>query len=116
VAGARHFVDCINWLRPCRLHRHFAFNYFLGEEFLFRGVLLPKMEGVFGKWDWVANAVLFGLYHIHWAPSILSIIVVGLPGIWLSRRFRCNWMYIVIHGIEGIFLFMSILGVILGMA
>jgi hypothetical protein len=26
-----------------------AFNTFLGEEFLFRGVLLPKMEGVFDK-------------------------------------------------------------------
>ena len=32
------------------------FNYFLGEEFLFRGVLLPKMQGVFGKYDWVANS------------------------------------------------------------
>ena len=29
----------------------FAFNYFLGEEFLFRGVLLPKMQGVFGRYD-----------------------------------------------------------------
>jgi uncharacterized protein len=27
------------------------FNTVLGEEFLFRGVLLPKMAGVFGKWD-----------------------------------------------------------------
>jgi membrane protease YdiL (CAAX protease family) len=35
----------------------------LGEEFLFRGVLLPKMNGVFGKWDWVANGVLGTLYH-----------------------------------------------------
>jgi len=94
----------------------FAFNYFLGEEFLFRGVLLPKMKGVFGKWDWVANAVLFGLYHIHWAPSMLSIIVMGLPGIWLSRRFRSNWMYIIIHGVEGLMTFVAILGIILGMA
>src|SRR5215211_4481363 len=43
----------------------FIFNYFLGEEFLFRGVLLPKMQGVFGKYDWVANAALFGFYHLH---------------------------------------------------
>jgi len=35
------------------------FNTILGEEFLFRGVLLPKMEGVFGKWSWLANGVLF---------------------------------------------------------
>jgi membrane protease YdiL (CAAX protease family) len=40
------------------------FNTF-GEEFLFRGVLLPRMEGVFGKWDWVGNAVIFGFYHLH---------------------------------------------------
>src|SRR5215204_2259903 len=39
-----------------------VFNTILGEEFLFRGVLLPKMEGVFGRWSWVANSVLFGLY------------------------------------------------------
>lgn len=32
-------------------------NYALGEELLFRGVLLPKMRSAFGKWDGVANAV-----------------------------------------------------------
>src|SRR5918998_3870218 len=39
-----------------------VFNTILGEEFLFRGVLLPKMEGVFGRWSWVANNILFGLF------------------------------------------------------
>ena len=50
------------------------FNTVLGEEFLFRGVLLPKMEGVFGKWSWLANGVLFGFYHLHqpWAFSPAS--------------------------------------------
>ena len=42
-----------------------VFNTILGEEFLFRGVLLPRMEGVFGRWSWVANGVLFGFYHVH---------------------------------------------------
>ena len=41
------------------------FNTILGEEFLFRGVLLPKMEGVFGRWSWVANGVFHGCYHVH---------------------------------------------------
>ena len=27
------------------------FNTILGEEFLFPGVLLPKMERVFGRWE-----------------------------------------------------------------
>jgi hypothetical protein len=25
--------------------------YLLGEELLFHGVLLPRMAGVFGRWD-----------------------------------------------------------------
>ena len=46
------------------------FNTILGEELLFRGVLLPKMEGVFRRGSWVANSVLFGLYHVH-APWVI---------------------------------------------
>src|SRR5215207_5508235 len=47
----------------------FLFNTVLGEELLFRGLLLPRMRGVFGRRDWLANGVLFALYHLHvpWA-------------------------------------------------
>ncbi len=92
----------------------FAFNYFLGEELLFRGVLLPKMKGVFGSWDWVANAVLFGLYHLHKPWNIPSIIISSLATVWPARRFRSIWMAIIVHGAEGFFIFL-VLGVILGM-
>jgi len=92
-----------------------AFNYFLGEEFLFRGILLPKMQGVFGKYDWVANSVLFGLYHLHKPWSILTNIIVDLGSSWPSRRFRSNWMAIVIHGAEGFMTLAIVLGVILGL-
>jgi membrane protease YdiL (CAAX protease family) len=93
----------------------FVFNYFLGEEFLFRGVLLPKMQGVFGKYDWVANAVLFGLYHLHKPWMILSVIAGSLAITWPARRFRCNWMAIIVHGVEGLFLLVMVLGVTLGL-
>lgn len=80
----------------------FALNYFVGEELLFRGVLLPKMQGTFGKWDWVANAVLFGLYHLHKVWMIPSLIVSSLALTWPSRRFRSNWFAVIVHGIEGL--------------
>jgi membrane protease YdiL (CAAX protease family) len=65
------------------------FNTFLGEELLFRGLLLPRMAGVFGRWDWVINGLLFGLYHLHQPWRILSsaiggILLYALP----SRYFR----------------------------
>lgn len=92
----------------------FLLNYFLGEEFLFRGVLLPKMGGVFGRWDWVANTVLFGLYHLHKPWMIPSLIVSSLPIVWPARRFRSTWMAIIVHGLEGSVVLVQVLGVILG--
>jgi uncharacterized protein len=81
-----------------------VFNYILGEELLFRGVLLPRMAGVFGRRDWVANTVLFGLYHVHkiWAwPSMIA----GSFGIaWAARRYRSFWMGVIVHGLEGFFI------------
>jgi len=37
----------------------------VGEELYYRGALLPKMRGVFGRWDWVANSFLFALKHVY---------------------------------------------------
>jgi membrane protease YdiL (CAAX protease family) len=94
----------------------FIFNYFLGEEFLFRGILLPKMQGVFGKYDWVANSVLFGLYHLHKPWSILSNIVMDLGATWPARRFRSTWMAIIVHAAESFITLALVLGVILGLS
>jgi hypothetical protein len=92
------------------------FNYFLGEEFLWHGVLLPKMRGVFGKSDWVANAVLFGLYHLHKPWELVSTTMTNLGYGWPARRFRSNWMAIIVHGVEGLSLLFIVLAVILGLA
>jgi hypothetical protein len=94
----------------------FIFNYFLGEEFLFRGILLPKMQGVFGKYDWVANSVLFGLYHLHKPWSILSNIVMDLGATLPARRFRSTWITIIVHGVEGFITLAMILAALLGLA
>jgi len=92
-----------------------VFNTFLGEEFIFRGVLLPKMEGVFGKWDWVANGVIFALYHLHQPWGILGNID-GLVFAFSGKRFRSNWFPIILHSVQSVFFMFLILGMILGMA
>jgi CAAX protease family protein len=80
------------------------FNYILGEELLFRGVLLPRMAGVFGRWDWVANTVLFGLYHVHKIWFWPSMIASSFGYAWAAKRFRSFWMGVIVHGIEGYFI------------
>jgi membrane protease YdiL (CAAX protease family) len=92
------------------------FNTVLGEEFLFRGVLLPKMEGLFGKWDWVANAVVFGFYHLHQPWGILDAIIVGLIFTFASKRFHSNWFPIILHSGQSVLFLFLILGLVLGLA
>jgi uncharacterized protein len=93
-----------------------VFNYFLGEEFLYRGILLPKMNGVFGKWDWLANGVLFGFYHLHKPHIILSTaLLFGFVFAFPAKYFQSSWMAFIIHGLEGLLGLTIVLGVILGM-
>jgi membrane protease YdiL (CAAX protease family) len=55
-----------------------VFNTVLGEELLFRGLLLPRMQRVFGRGDWVANGAPFAVYHLHQPWSIPSTLVDGI--------------------------------------
>ena len=71
----------------------------IGEELYYRSFLLPKMRGVFGRWDWVANGVLFTLKHIYqrWLyigilPGALAYAFLGGPigSVYLSMIF--HWL------------------------
>jgi uncharacterized protein len=81
-----------------------VFNTVLGEELLFRGLLLPRMRGVFGKYDWVANGLLFSIYHLHvpWVipTSLVDIVALAYP----SRRFQSAWMGIIVHSTQSVFI------------
>ncbi|MGC1208563.1 MAG: CPBP family intramembrane glutamic endopeptidase [Ornithinimicrobium sp.] len=89
------------------------FNYLLGEELLFRGVLLPRMTGVFGRWDWVANTVLFGLYHVHKIWFWPSMILSSFGYAWVAKRYQSLWMSVIVHGVESYFVVL-VLMVVLG--
>jgi len=87
-----------------------------GEEFLFRGVLLPKMKGAFGKWDWVVNGVLMGAYHWHQPWMILSAALLMSPLFaFPARRFRSTWFGIIIHATQYLVLIPLVLAVVLGL-
>ena len=79
------------------------FNYLLGEELIFRGILLPKMRGAFGRWDWVANGVLFTAYHVHLIWTLPSQIIIRD---WvyplLVKRYRSYWLSVIVHGFDGV--------------
>jgi uncharacterized protein len=87
----------------------FIFNTVLGEELLFRGYLLPRMNAAFGRGDWVANGVLFAGYHLHvpWAipGTLLEMFAVAYP----TKRYRSAWIGIAVHSAQSVFLAIVIL-------
>jgi membrane protease YdiL (CAAX protease family) len=93
-----------------------VFNYLLGEELIFRGILLPKMSGVFGKWDWVANSVLFATYHVHLPWTMPSTLLVDWIMPWAAKHFKSYWVAAILHGSDAVFLLvifpMAIMGLV----
>jgi membrane protease YdiL (CAAX protease family) len=90
-----------------------VFNTVLGEELLFRGLLLPRMRGVFGRGDFVVNGALFAAYHLHtpWVipTALLDIVVLAYP----SRRFQSAWMGIIVHSAQSVVLIVVVLTLVL---
>jgi membrane protease YdiL (CAAX protease family) len=94
-----------NWTWFALLIIVFVFNTALGEELLFRGLLLPRM-GTFGRADWLVNGVLFACYHLHepWViPQTLLVdtFAEALP----SRRWRSSLIGIAVHSSQTVFFF-----------
>jgi uncharacterized protein len=90
-----------------------VFNTVLGEDLLFRGLLLPRIRGVFGRDDFIANGVLFAFYHLHtpWSiPAALAdIILTAYP----TRRLESVWMSIIVHSAQSVVVIILILTLVL---
>lgn len=109
--GTRLFAG--SWLWFAAVVAMAVFNTVLGEELLFRGLLLPRMRAVFGSKDWLANAVLFGCYHLHMPWAIPKSIGAGLALAYPSARYRSAWMGIVVHSVQSLVIVAGTLVVVL---
>jgi CAAX protease family protein len=85
----------------------------LGEELLFRGLLLPRMKGAFWRWDWVANCVLFAFYHLHMPWTIPSSLVDTFALSYPSRRYRSALIGIAVHSSQQVVILTLVLFLVL---
>ena len=110
--AGENFMDG-NWAWFCVILVLFLFNTVLGEELLFRGLLLPRMKGAFGRGDWVANAMLFGLYHLH-EPWLMpgTLVVDTFAYVYPSRRYQSTWIGIAVHSAQGVFFALILLALV----
>lgn len=69
-----------------------------GRELYYRGYLLPKMKGVFGDYDWLANAGLSVLGQVYqpWAAFTPGNLLNTLTFAYYGKR-RQVWVSIALH-------------------
>ena len=111
VPGQEFFAG--NWAWFAVVVVMMVFNTVLGEELLFRGLLLPRMRGAFGTRDWLANGLLFAAYHLHtpWSipVNLLDTVIIS----WPARRFRSAVIGICVHSVQTLVLTAVLLGLVL---
>ena len=69
----------------------------IGEELYYRSFLLPKMRGVFGRFDWVANGVLFTLKHIYQRWIYFGILPGALAMAFLAGPIGSVYLSMIAH-------------------
>jgi membrane protease YdiL (CAAX protease family) len=69
-----------------------------GEEFWYRGWMLPRQEAAFGKSAWIVNALMFTFQHFLFPWNFLTILPGALFVVWVVQRRRNTWLSIIQHG------------------
>jgi membrane protease YdiL (CAAX protease family) len=73
-----------------------GFNIF-GEEFWWRGYILPRQELVHGRWTWVVHGVLWCMFHIFWKWNLLMLLPTCLAVSFVAQRTKNTWPGIIVH-------------------
>jgi len=72
----------------------------MGEEILWRGVILPRQEIVFRKWAWFYHGVLWGIFHIAFGwQLLLTLLPILFIQSYVVQRRKNSWIGVVIHGV-----------------
>ncbi|MDA3943244.1 MAG: type II CAAX endopeptidase family protein [Bacteroidetes bacterium] len=70
-----------------------------GEEFLWRGVMLPRQEVAFGKYTWIIHGFGWGLFHIAFGwQLLLTLIPLIFIQSYLVQRTKNSWVGVIMHG------------------
>ena len=76
----------------------FGFNI-LGEEFWWRGIILPRQELAFGRKTWLVHGLLWSVFHIFKWWDILTLVPVCLLVAFSAQRTRSNWGALIGHAL-----------------
>src|SRR5206468_7202939 len=68
-----------------------------GEEFVWRGVVLPRQEVAFGRRAWLVNGLLWLLFHAAFPWQVLvTLVPITLILPYVVQRRRSTWAGVII--------------------
>ncbi len=78
----------------------FFFFNIIGEEMMWRGYLLPRMELALGRYAWLVNGALWAIFHIPFGwHMVLMLLPILFIQPWIVQRRGNTWIGVVIHGL-----------------
>jgi membrane protease YdiL (CAAX protease family) len=70
----------------------------LGEEFVWRGVVLPRMEKTLGPVAWLPNAALWALFHVGFGPgNVMTLVPTLLLVPLIAQKTGSTWTAVALH-------------------
>jgi len=87
----------------------------LGEEFWWRGYVLPRQELVHGRWTWLVHGILWTLFHAPFWWNLLALLLSTLSLSFVTSRLKNTTPGIIVHFVMNGLGYVMILFGILGM-
>ena len=74
------------------------FNIF-GEEFLWRGIILPRQVMKYGSKAWIYHGIMWGLWHFYWKWNFFTLLPLTLLLSYAVYKRKNTWIGIIAHGV-----------------
>jgi membrane protease YdiL (CAAX protease family) len=72
----------------------------MGEEILWRGVILPRQEIIFKKNTWLIHGAFWGIFHIAFGwQMLLTVMPILFIQSYVVQRRKNSWTGVVIHAV-----------------
>jgi membrane protease YdiL (CAAX protease family) len=86
----------------------------IGEEFWWRGLILPRQELTYGTNTWLIHGTLWALFHAFKYWSVIGLLPVCLALSYVAQRRQNTWPGIITHFIVNGLGLIPVIGVVLG--
>lgn len=101
-----------NWTKFSMISLLLVFNI-IGEEFYFRGYILPKQELVFKNYTWLIHGILWSFFHIFKWWEMIGLIPLTMLLPFIVQKTKNTTVGIMIHSLINGITIVNILPVVI---